>query len=60
MNTLIVENQIIVDRKRLSDIFKSGFKNTQKLGVEYEKIPIKNSDFNAVEFFSQNGILDFS
>ena len=41
------------------DYFKSGFKTSENLGMEYEKIAIRNKDFRAVEFFFENGIFDF-
>lgn len=59
MDTLIKENQIIENRQQLLGVFRSGFKTTQKLGVEFEKLPVRNDNFKAVEFFYKNGILDF-
>ena len=59
MNTIITENQILENKTELINVFKSGYKKSQKLGVEFEKLPIHNSDFKSVEFFFNNGILDF-
>ncbi|MCR4881158.1 MAG: hypothetical protein K6A44_04310 [bacterium] len=59
MNTLIRERKILEQKEELYGIFRSGFKLSQKLGVEFEKLPVKNSDFTAVPFFFNKGILDF-
>jgi len=58
MNTLLKEKSLIVKKEDLTNYFKSGFKTTQKIGFEYEKLPIK-ADITTPNFFFSNGMLDF-
>lgn len=59
MKMLLAENQIIQNQSDLLAIFKSGIKQTQTLGVEFEKLPINKNSYKAAEFFFKNGMLDF-
>ena len=59
MQTLTKQDTCIENANQLTEIFRSGFKSEKRLGVEYEKLAVKNSNFKAVEFFFHNGILDF-
>ncbi len=59
MNTLTREQEIITSSTQLTEIFKKGIKQSQKLGVEFEKIPINEKTFKCIEFFFKNGMLDF-
>ena len=59
MNTLVNENQIITSKEQLTEPFRLGIKQSQKLGVEYEKLPVNNKTYKAVEFLFENGVLDF-
>ena len=51
MNTLIKENQVIDNFSELLSVFYSGIKKAKALGVEFEKIPVYQDNYTAVEFF---------
>ena len=59
MDTLIRDSKILESKEQLLGVFKSGFNDKKRLGVEFEKLPVRNSDGKSVEFFYKNGILDF-
>jgi len=59
MNFLLEENQLLTDISDLTYYFNSGIKNSQSIGVEFEKLPINNKTFKATEFFFHNGMFDF-
>lgn len=58
MNTLLNAKNTISREEELTNYFKSGFKTTQKIGFEYEKLPITNA-LTTPNFFFSNGMLDF-
>jgi len=49
-----------VDVKSILEAFKAGFKpaEEQKVGIEFERIPISSQDFKMVDYSKENGIYD--
>ncbi len=56
---LLSENTL--SRNDLLEIFHTGTKSEGelKIGMEYERIPVKKSDFSAVGYFGEKGIQNF-
>lgn len=59
MQSILSQKNIIRDKTQLLNIFYSGCKSEKNIGLEFEKLPIKNSNYQAAEFLFKNGILDF-
>jgi glutamate--cysteine ligase len=55
----LLEKSLITSNSQLEEIFYSGINNTSKIGIEFEKLPIRNNDFKAVSYYEKNGISDF-
>lgn len=47
---MIFTENYICNKSELTEIFYSGCKNTQMLGLEYEKLPVYKSDYRAVSY----------
>lgn len=49
-----------VDIKEILSIFENGCKKSgdEKIGIEFERIPISSKDFKTVDYSSENGIYD--
>ena len=56
LNHLKIDENQRISEANLTDIFYSGIKNDdvvlqKNVGIEFEKLPVKNSDFKAVTYF---------
>ena len=47
---MIITENYVSSKKELTDIFYSGCKTEEKLGLEYEKLPVYKSDYRAVSY----------
>lgn len=59
MQVLLNKQEKIEKFSDLLTIFYSGCKKEKKLGLEFEKLPVKNINNGSVSFLFDNGILDF-
>lgn len=48
-----------LEKQEILDIFKSGCKNTSKIGMEYERLPISQTTLKAVDYGSECGVCNF-
>lgn len=45
-----IEKNIIKDKSQLTDLFYSGCKESEKTGIEFEKLPVYSNTFKAVKY----------
>lgn len=48
-----------LEKQEILDLFKSGCKNTSKIGMEYERLPISQTTLKAVDYGSECGVCNF-
>lgn len=57
--TIFETTNLITTKDELKKVFFNGCKNSQKIGMEYEKLAVYNDKYTAVDYYSDNGIKNF-
>ncbi len=57
--TIFEKENLITSKEELKKVFFNGCKNSQKIGMEYEKLAVYDSNYTAVDYYSDKGIKSF-